>query len=208
MTSPNDPIRRDGFIPDREECNDEVSTLQSGCTDTNNDISDRSNEIGANETIPYNIFNTYGYNARIIAKDIFKICRTYEKPDKNYYIVLTPYGTKKGTPLWIIINMIKKRWSPQRLIVTYEQYNGNYFAPISKRKKINPHYNIIITTKKDIKSSNNNNMNIDVQEIDYIKDLNKVIDYSFKEYVDPKCYNINRCIHELNYYVYIKKFPE
>nr|QKI29023.1 Rep [Kummerowia striata CRESS virus] len=139
------------------------------------------------------LFQQYGHWVKDKVKQIFKICRSYEQPYKNYYIVITPYGRKKGMQLDAIIKMIR-RWGCTRVIITKEVRSKE------TKRKINPHFNIIITTKKDIGSSNSNNLNIKSQILPNIGDVARAIDYSFKEYVQP----IRFCLKGKDYYVWQK----
>ena len=84
------------------------------------------------------IFNNFGYRAKRRAVELFGIIRTYEKPFNNYYLVITPYGRRKGMSMPEVVKIVK-RYGCERVLITLEKKD-------KKGKPINPHYNIIITT--------------------------------------------------------------
>lgn len=152
-----------------EECNDEVIN-----------------------TPKCNIFNQYGINAKELAKDLFGLIRTYELPYKNYYIVMTPYGERKGMTINEVVKIVK-RWGCHRTMITRETMS-------KLGKPVNPHYNIIITTTRELSTYNKGHLNVDVQELPRLKDIEQAIDYSFKEYIKP----LKKCTDGVHYYAWRK----
>lgn len=158
----------------REELSDEVS-------------------ISTEDEIPSeSLFKSYGTWARMKSIELFSLIRSYEKPYRNYYIVICPYGRKKGIKMDQIIKIVK-RWGCNRVIITRETMG-------KKGQSINPHYNIVITTKKKLKDSNSNNLNIKVQKLPNLGDITRAIDYCFKEYIKP----LRSCKEGRQYYVWKK----
>lgn len=165
------------FSQAREEASDEVI----------------NSRVLAEATPNYNIFNEYVHNAKAGSIETFRLERSYERPYVNYYIVVTPYGNRKGMTMHDIKNIIRRRWSPERYILTREDTDDT-------GKRINPHYNILITTKKVMKNSNSNNLNINVQSTTKgIVGLTNIIDYSFKQYMREK-----RCIKDKHFYAWVR----
>jgi len=118
--------------------------------------------------------------------------------DNRYYVVVTPYGKRKGMTFEDFELMIVKRWHPKAYLIIREDRKED-------GTMINPHFNVLITTKKVLKNSNNNSLNIVVQDCFTQKDIFQVIDYCFKTFEVPiyrkikyrkdiaGSYDINRC---------------
>lgn len=168
----------DGFSQAPEEFIDEV--INSRDTD---------------DIMPKNcIFDEYVHNAKSKSIEIFDLKRSYERPYVNYYIVITPYGNRKGISMHDIKNIVRRRWSPERYILTREDTNDSGV-------RVNPHYNILITTRKLLKTSNSNNLNMDVQlQLDGQRGLSRIIDYCFKQYMREK-----RCIKDKHFYAWKRR---
>lgn len=125
---------------------------------------------------------TYGY-----LKDAFTMY--------DYYAVLVPYKSRKGMTMEQVYNMVKRRWAPKRLCITYEDRDklGN---------RINPHYNILLSTNRELKSYNCNNINVEVRNVMQYRTLQNdyevLFDYIFKTYFKP----VRReCIERTHYMV-------
>jgi len=89
----------------------------------------------------FNVFNDYAINAKRWCKNTFDVLRKVEQPNINYYIVLTPYRKRTGMTLEQVVKHCKKNWRAIRLLITLETKK-------SDGTPINPHYNILITSKK------------------------------------------------------------
>lgn len=100
----------------------------------------------------------------------------------DLYAVITPYWERKGMSMVEVDQMIRKRWSPKRYMITYEDRDkhGN---------PINPHYNVLFSSAKLIKSYNNNQLNVKVRFVKDTRslrdDYDVLINYMFKTYHRP-----------------------
>jgi len=112
----------------------------------------------------------------------------------TYYVVITPYGNRRGMTFPEVLTHIRKRWPSVRTFIGYEDRD-------SAGNRINPHYNIVVTTRKRLRSSNTHNLNMEAQVLFSYGDVKRVIYYSFKTYITP----VKRPVYLMvNYYVWLK----
>lgn len=103
----------------------------------------------------------------------FKVQRSYESPYRTYYIVVTPFAKQRGVALGAIYKKYSKDGC-ERILVTREKLT-------SDGRPINPHYNVLVTTKKVFHSGNFNYFNLNVQQVVDLTTLPNVIYYMLKE---------------------------
>jgi len=152
----------------------------------------RACEVQYNENMPKGSLFRNVQRTRKHCEDTFNVSETYEQPYNQYYLVICPYGRKSGMDITQVANLIKKNYGAERILITRETMKED-------GSKINPHYNVILTTKKILHSSNSNNLNMNIQSIPYRRDLSRVIDYIFKEYETYKPW-----MTKSHYFVYHK----
>jgi len=111
-----------------------------------------------------------------------KPCYNLDPPVFELYAVITPYWDRKGMSMVEVDSMIRKRWSPKRYMITYEDRDKD-------GDPINPHYNVLISTCKQLKSYNNNNLNVEVRPVKQTRtlfqDYEVLVKYMFKTYYAP-----------------------
>lgn len=113
----------------------------------------------------------------------------------DFYAVLCPYGKRKGMKMEEVYKMVKRRWAPKRLCITYEDRD-------KLGHRINPHYNILFSTDRYLKSYNCNNINVDVRCVQQyrslVADYEVLFDYIFKTYFSPER---RECVERRHYMV-------
>lgn len=129
-------------------------------------------------TMPeYSLFNQRNPNLLRLVSKKFHIERTYEEPDSTYLIVLTPRNRwkkdnyRKDIPR--LEKMLRSKLKYKRIIITRE---------INATKV---HYNILITTSKDILKMHNKTFgkyyNFYVQKTPQVNDIKNAMQYICKE---------------------------
>lgn len=155
-----------GLSPERERA---VSERISNLTEPSNNHS----------TVPIQGKDIKGRAQGILdhVSDLFKTCRTYESPHKQYLIVLTPL---KGHVVTIDkIKAMFKRQGVERLAISLECKRKATGQPAP------PHFNVVVTTKKDWNNRHDKvfkKMHWHVSALQRCDDVERSLHYIFKEY--------------------------
>lgn len=107
----------------------------------------------------------------------FKHYRTYEFPIYTYYLVLTPFKNSSIKNIEDLIRYFRKR-GYERIVVTKEHYTNG--------RRINPHFNVIITTKCSLQKLHMKNCNVHPQLISdhTYNNYQRMFTYIYKEYYE------------------------
>lgn len=140
-----------------------------------------------------NLFNTINPNFRNKIYRLFKADRTYELPDRTFYIVLSPRNKWEednySDDIKRIEKQLRNKYKYKRILITRE---------INAKKT---HYNVLLTCLEDLNKNHNKTFSryyhMYVQECPFIKDIYEIINYCTKEASE-------RSMNKNDYHVFCK----
>jgi hypothetical protein len=142
-------------------------------------FSERITQLTDHSSIPVQGTDIKGQALGILhyISDQFKMCRTYEHPMRQYFIVLTPL--KDGKVTMESIKAMFKRVGVERLAISLECKSKATGLPCP------PHWNVVVTTKRDWSVRHDKvykKMHWHVSSLAMLKDVERSLHYIFKEY--------------------------